>query len=66
MTKHDVFARVGGRKATKPALSSSDRCDEKDQDEKPCKAGYTCHVVNDGAEIVMFEVAAILPTFVVH
>lgn len=60
MTERVVLSwlSVAGKPA---ALSISDRCDG-----KPCKAGYTCHVVNDGAEIVMFDMAAILPTFVVH
>ena len=31
-----------------------------------CKAGFTSHVVDDGAEVLMFDMAAILPTYIVH
>eukprot|EP01049_Picozoa_sp_SAG25_P016386 SAG25_NODE_3742_length_983_cov_1.033937_1_plen_117_part_00 len=33
---------------------------------KPCKHGYTSHDINDGSEVVMFDMAAILPSYVVH
>lgn len=40
--------------------------DDQRMDGQACKPGYTSHVVNDGDEIVMFDMAAILPTYVVH
>jgi hypothetical protein len=46
----------------KPAqLTANQRCDG-----KPVKDGFTSHVVNDGAEIVMFDMDAVLPTYIVH
>eukprot|EP01047_Picozoa_sp_COSAG01_P023663 COSAG01_NODE_1439_length_10302_cov_21.631775_3_plen_1284_part_00 len=33
---------------------------------KPCKRGYTSHDINDGSEVVMFDMAAILPSYIVH
>jgi hypothetical protein len=42
-------------------LTAAQRCDG-----AGCKAGFTSHVVDDGAEVVMFDMAAILPTYIVH
>ena len=35
-------------------------------DGQPCKAGFTSHNMGNGAELVMFDMAAILPTYIVH
>lgn len=32
----------------------------------PCKAGFTSHNMGNGAELVMFDMAAILPTYIAH
>jgi hypothetical protein len=63
-----AYDRAGGRLILcqlllgKPcALTSAQRCDG-----VGCKPGYTSHVVNDGAEVVIFDMAAILPTYIVH
>ncbi len=44
----------------KPAIVTA-RCDG-----RPVKEGFTSHIVGDGAEIVMFDMDAILPTYIVH
>eukprot|EP01043_Picozoa_sp_COSAG02_P027469 COSAG02_NODE_1623_length_11604_cov_27.111951_6_plen_1427_part_00 len=63
-----VYDKAGGRLILcqlllgKPCpLKHEQRCDG-----KGCKAGFTSHVVGDGAEVVMFDMAAILPTYIVH
>ena len=43
------------------ALTAGQRCDG-----AGCKKGFTSHVVDDGAEVVMFDMQAILPTYIVH
>jgi hypothetical protein len=42
-------------------LTAAQRCDG-----AGCKAGFSSHVVDDGAEVMMFDMAAILPTYIVH
>ena len=35
-------------------------------DGKPCCKGFTSHTVDEGNEVVMFDMAAILPKYIVH
>lgn len=42
-------------------LTHGERCDG-----APVRPGFTSHVVNDGDEVVMFDMDAILPMYVVH
>ena len=42
-------------------LGHHQRCDG-----QAVRAGYTSHIIADGDEIVMFDMDAILPTYIVH